>query len=108
MDSNGGGWISEKTTRSWSGCVDRMIPHYYHIHETSSGVGKEGSGVEIATFEPRYRVPAHRDHVDHIPGYKAGSLALLLNGAGGGGAHIFSTLGVKRPGVGFIMSRTWD
>ena len=25
-----------------------------------------------------------------------------------GGAHIFSTLGVKRPGVGFIMSRTWD
>ena len=56
-----------------------MIPHYYHIHETSSGVGKEGSGVEIATFEPRYRVSAHRDHVDHIPGYKAGSLALLLS-----------------------------
>ena len=43
-------WV--KTTRTF----DRMIPHYYHIHETSSGGQGGARAVEIATFEPRFRV----------------------------------------------------
>ena len=63
--------------------------------------------MEIATFEPRFRVPPKpEEREDHMAVcYKAGSLALLLNG-GGDLAHIFWTLGVKRPEMGFIMSRT--
>ena len=63
--------------------------------------------MEIATLEPRFRGPTKPE--DRRPHgsvcYKAGSLALLLNG-GGDHAHIFWTLGVKRPEMGFIMSRT--
>ena len=85
-----------------------MIPHYYHIHETSSGGQGRARAVEIATFEPRFRVPHETGGEDHMAVcYKAGSLALLLNG-GGDHAHIFWTPSSKetRDGVYNVKDRS--
>ena len=64
--------------------------------------------MEIATFEPRFRVPPKpEEREDHMAVcYKAGSLALLLNG-GGDLAHIFWTPWSKetRDGVYNVKDR---
>ena len=86
-----------------------MIPHYYHIHETSSGgQGRAGELWKLPhsshDFVSRRNQRRGEDHMAVC--YKAGSLALLLNG-GGDLAHIFWTPWSKetRDGVYNVKDR---